>query len=224
MKNRKNNILVIDDHPMNSDAYINLIRSKEEFYETIFHKGTDCQAAFKLIKQAEITETSFDVALIDISIPEYREQKLLSGTDVAILIRNTFPDCIIIMLTMHNESLVLFNAYKQVNPEGFISKNDIDFEMFPEVFDRIVNVENYFSPSINNAIQLLLKKTLSWDEFDTQILLLLEKGIQTKDLPEYINLSLSTIEKRKAAIKTQILNQKVTDKELIAKCKQLNLI
>ena len=96
--------------------------------------------------------------------------------------------------------------------------------MFPEAFDRIVNFENYFSPSINNEIQLLLKKTLSWDEFDTQILLFLEKGIQTKDLPEYTNLSLSTIEKRKAAIKTQILNQKVTDKELIAKCKQLNLI
>lgn len=224
MKNRKKHILVIDDHPMNSDAYINLIRSKEEFNKTIFHKGTDCHTAYKLIKQAEITETPFDVALIDISIPEYREQKLLSGTDVAILIRNTFPDCIIIMLTMHNESLVLFNAYKQVNPEGFISKNYIDFEMFPEVFDRIVNIENYFSPSINNAIQQLLKKTLSWDEFDTQILLFLEKGIQTKDLPEYINLSLSTIEKRKAAIKTQILNQKVTDKELIAKCKQLNLI
>jgi DNA-binding NarL/FixJ family response regulator len=224
MKNRKNNILVIDDHPINSDAYINLIRSKEEFKETIFHKGIDCQAAFKLIKQAEITETPFDVALIDISIPEYREQKLLSGTDVAILIRNTFPDCIIIMLTMHNESLVLFNAYKQVSPEGFISKNDIDFEMFPEIFDRIVNVENYFSPSINNAIQQLLKKNLSWDEFDTQILLFLEKGIQTKDLKHYINISQSTIEKRKAAIKAQILNQKSSDKELIAKCKLLKLI
>jgi DNA-binding NarL/FixJ family response regulator len=224
MKNRKNNILVIDDHPMNSDAYINLIRSKDEFNETIFHKATDCYSAFKLIKQAEITETPFDVALIDISIPEYRVQKLLSGTDVAILIRNTFPDCIIIMLTMHSESLVLFNANKQVNPEGFISKNDIDFEMFPEIFDRIVNVENYYSPSINNAIQQLLKQTLSWDEFDTQILLFLEKEVQTKDLPQYINLSLSTIEKRKAAIKTQIFNQKVTDKELIAKCKQLKLI
>ncbi len=216
--------MVIDDHPINSDAYINLIKSRDEFNETIFHKATDCYTAFKLIKQAEITENPFDVALIDISIPEYREEKLLSGTDVAILIRNTFPDCIIIMLTMHNESLLLFNAYKQVNPEGFISKNDIDFEMFPEIFDRIVNVENYFSTSINNAIQQLLKNALSWDEFDTQILLFLEKGIQTKDLPEYINLSLSTIEKRKAVIKTQIFNKKVTDKELIAKCKLLNFI
>lgn len=216
--------MVIDDHPINSDAYINLIKSRDEFNETIFHKATDCYTAFKLIKQAEITENPFDVALIDISIPEYREEKLLSGTDVAILIRNTFPDCIIIMLTMHNESLLLFNAYKQVNPEGFISKNDIDFEMFPEIFDRIVNVENYFSTSINNAIQQLLKNALSWDEFDTQILLFLEKGIQTKDLPEYINLSLSTIEKRKAALKIQIFNQKVTDKVLIEKCKVLKLI
>ena len=43
-------------------------------------------------------------------------------------------------------------------------------------------------------------KTLSWDEFDTQILLF-RKGIQTKDLPEYINLSLSTIEKGKQQLK-----------------------
>ena len=118
----------------------------------------------------------------------------------------------------------MFNAYKLVNPEGFISKNDIDFEMFPEIFDRIVNVENYFSPTINTAIQSLVKQNLKWDEFDTQIILLLDKVIQTKDLPQYINLSLSSIEKRKAILKRQILDQKSSDKELIAKCKMLKLI
>ena len=96
--------------------------------------------------------------------------------------------------------------------------------MFPEIFNRIVNIENYFSHSINNAINQLFKQTLSWDEFDTQILLFLEKGIQTKDLPQHINLSLSTIEKRKAALKNQIFNQKVSDKVLIEKCKILKLI
>lgn len=224
MKNKKINILVVDDHQMNSDAYINLIKSNQEEKEIIFQKAIDCHSAFKAIKQAEKTSTPIDIALIDISIPEYKEEKLLSGTDVALLLRNSFPDCLIIMLTMHNEPLILFNVFKQINPEGFISKNDIDFEMFTEIFDRIVNIENYFSPTINTAIQSLVKQTLKWDEFDTQIIILLDKGIQTKDLPQYINLSLSSIEKRKAILKRQILDQKSTDKELIEKCKMLKLI
>lgn len=224
MKNKKTNILVIDDHQMNSDAYINLIKSSQEKKEIIFQKAIDCHTAFKVIKQAEKTSTPIDIALIDISIPEYKEEKLLSGTDVAILLRNSFPDCLIIMLTMHTEPLVLFNVFKQINPEGFISKNDIDFEMFPEIFDRIVSIENYFSPTINTTIKSLVKQTLKWDEFDTQIIILLDKGIQTKDLPQYINLSLSSIEKRKAILKRQILDQKSSDKELIAKCKMLKLI
>lgn len=224
MKNKKTNILVVDDHQMNSDAYINLIKSSQEKKEIIFQKAIDCYSAFKVIKQAEKTSTPIDIALIDISIPEYKEEKLLSGTDVAMLLRNSFPDCLIIMLTMHTEPLILFNVFKQINPEGFISKNDIDFEMFPEIFDRIVNIGNYFSPTINAAIQSLVKQTLKWDEFDTQIILLLDKGIQTKDLPQYIDLSLSSIEKRKAILKRQILDQKSSDKELIAKCKMLKLI
>lgn len=224
MKNKKINILVVDDHQMNSDSYINLIKSSQGKKEIIFQKAIDCYSAFKVIKQAEKTNTPIDIALIDISIPEYKEEKLLSGTDVAILLRSSFPDCLIIMLTMHTEPLILFNVFKQINPEGFISKNDIDFEMFPEVFDRIVNIENYFSPTINTAILSLVKQTLKWDEFDTQIIILLDKGIQTKDLPQYINLSLSSIEKRKAILKRQILDQKSSDKELIVKCKMLKLI
>lgn len=224
MKNKKRNILVIDDHPMNSDAYINLIKSNEKFETSSFFKATDCRTAFNLISQAKKTASPFDVALIDISIPEYREQKLLSGTDVAMLIRTTFPDCIIIMLTMHTEALVLFNAYKKVNPEGFISKNDIDFEMFPIVFDTILNSKDYISPAINSGMEKILKQQICWDEWDAQILLHLNKGVPTKDLPQYIQLSLSAIEKRKVALKQQLFNKKVNDKELIEKCKILNLI
>lgn len=224
MKSKISNILVVDDHPMNTDAYINLIKSKQVPNETIFHKAIDCHSAFRIIKQAEKTENPLDVTLIDINIPEYKEEKLLSGTDIALLIRNAFPDCIIIMLTMHSEPLILFNVFKQVNPEGFISKNDIDFQMFPDLFFKIVNTENFYSQSINNAIQVLLRQTFKWDEFDTQILLFLEKGIQTKDLPQYINLSLSSIEKRKSELKRQILDQKASDKLLIERCKTLKLI
>lgn len=224
MKNGNINILVVDDHPITADAYINLIKSKAKDGKIVFNKATDCYTASRAIKQAEKSSSPIEVALIDINIPKYEKEKLLSGTDIALLIRAAFPDCIIIMLTMHTEPLILDNVLKLVNPEGFISKNDIDFETFPDIFEKIVNVENYFSPSINNSLQFLLKKTIKWDEFDTQILLLLEKKIQTKDLPNYIDLSLSAIEKRKALLKKEILDMKGSDKELIEKCKLLKLI
>lgn len=218
------NILVVDDHPINSDAYINLITSNSLKEETIFHKAQDCESASKVINQLEKRNIRLNVALIDINIPEYRKEKLLSGTDVALLIRNSFPDCVIIMLTMHTEPLLLFNVHKQVKPEGFISKNDIDFETFPEIFQNIMNNQPFYSRAINTAIQSLLRQTIKWDEYDTQIVLFLDKGIQTKNLPQYINLSLSSIEKRKATLKNQILDKKGTDKELIEKCKLLKLI
>ena len=96
--------------------------------------------------------------------------------------------------------------------------------MFPEIVNKIVNVENFYSTSINKAIQQLVKQTLGWDEFDSQIVLLIEKGIHTKDMPNYMNLSLSSIEKRKATIKRQVLDKKSSDKELIAECKKLKLV
>jgi DNA-binding NarL/FixJ family response regulator len=213
MKNSALNILVVDDHPMNSDAYINLIKTNQKENASTFHKAIDCFTAHKIIKLAEKSKAALDVALIDINIPECPEEKLYSGTD-----------CIIIMLTMHTEPLVLYNTYKSINPEGFLSKNDIDFEMFPEIINKIVHVENYYSTSINKAIQQLVKQTFGWDEFDSQIVLLLEKGIHTKDMPNYMNLSLSSIEKRKAIIKRQILEKKSSDKELIAECKKLKLV
>jgi hypothetical protein len=54
--------------------------------------------------------------------------------------------------------------------------------------------------------------------------LFLDKGIQTKNLTLFIDLSLSAIEKRKATLKNQILDRKATDNELIEKCKMLKLI
>lgn len=218
------NILVVDDHPINTDAYINLITSYSLNEETVFHKAIDCESASKVINQLEKRNIPLNAALIDINIPAFRKEKLLSGTDIALLIRNSFPDCVIIMLTMHTEPLLLFNVHKQVKPEGFISKNDIDFATFPEIFKNIINAENFYSPTINNFIQALLRQTIKWDVYDTQIVLFLDRGIQTKNLPQYINLSLSAIEKRKAILKNQILDRKASDNELIEKCRFLKLI
>lgn len=224
MNLHKRKILVVDDHPMNMDAYINLINSGESEDHFIFSKATDCQTAYNIINQYKNTTAALDIALIDISIPKYEAEKLLSGTSLALLIRRIFPECIIIMLTMHSESLILYDIHKNVKPEGFISKNDIDFETFTQIFFSIINTKNYYSPTINDSIQTVVKQSVNWDDIDVQIILLLDKGIKTKDLIKYIDLSLSSIEKRKALLKRQVLDSNATDKELIAHCKLLKLI
>jgi hypothetical protein len=49
-------------------------------------------------------------------------------------------------------------------------------------------------------------------------------GIKTVNLPDYIPLSMSAIEKRKANIKEQLLMGKGSDSDLIAKGKKLGLL
>ncbi|NHM01479.1 response regulator [Flavobacterium difficile] len=217
-------VLVVDDHPFTSDAYINLISKEKDENSFKFVKETNCETAFNSIQFMLKKGKKLDMALLDINLPPYEKGRILSGSDLAVLIREKFPKCKIIMLTMHTEPLLLNKVIKTINPEGFISKNDIDFTTFPNIFFKIKNGENYFSPTINKSIQALVGKTLNWDEYDTQIILLLEKGIQTKDIPNYIDISLSSVEKRKASIKRQLAEQKITDNELITLCKKLKLI
>jgi DNA-binding NarL/FixJ family response regulator len=221
---KKINILVVDDHPMTADAYINLITMSNKDADFNFDKASDCESAFKFITRSENDSNKIDLAIIDIGLPPFKKGNITSGSDLAKLIREKIDSCKIIILTMHHEGLILNDIFKTIKPEGFLSKNDIDFVTFPSIFSSILNNNRYISKTIYEALVTLFKRNVNWDEYDSQIMLLLEKGIKTKELPKYIDLSLSTIEKRKANIKLQLLNKKGTDNELIEVAKNLNLV
>lgn len=221
---RKINILVVDDHPMTTDAYINLITMSNKDIDFSFDKASDCESAFKFIARSEKVSDRIDLAIIDIGLPPFKKGNIISGSDLAKLIREKFNSCKIIILTMHHEALLLNEIFKTIKPEGFLSKNDIDFISFPSIFSSILNHNRYISKTIYEVLVTLFKRNVNWDEYDSQIMMFLEKGIKTKELPNYINLSLSAIEKRKANIKLQLLNKKGTDNELIEVAKSLNLV
>lgn len=221
---QKINILVVDDHPLTADAYINLITLNNKDVDFKFDKASDCESAYRFITKCEKDSFKIDLAIIDIGLPPYKKGNINSGSDLAKLLREKISSCKIIILTMHHEAFILNDIFKSIKPEGFLSKNDIDFITFPSIFSSILNNNLYISKTIYEALVALFKRNVNWDEYDSQIMLLLEKGIKTKELPKYINLSLSTIEKRKANIKLQLLNRKGTDNELIEAAKNLNLV
>jgi DNA-binding NarL/FixJ family response regulator len=217
------NILIVEDHPMMMDTYISIVNNTIENNTFNFIKVSDCEGAFKRIEQNFKTKEAIDIALLDVSLPPYEQEKILCGGDIGKLIRNKFPSCKIIMITGYHKGLVINSIFKSIRPEGFLNKADIDYSTFAKAFEVILKGESFMSEAINKTLVNLIRKNINWDDVDSKIITLLEKGIKTKEMPNYINLSLSAIEKRKAFLKRQILDQKGSDKELIKTLKKLNI-
>lgn len=219
------NILIVDDHPMTVDSYINLL-SDGEFQENLpnFIKSHNCEDAYTKIMLHHKQNINLDFALLDINLPPYKQQNINNGIDLAFLIREKFVNCKIVLLTMRSEPLTVDKIIKGIQPEGFISKSDINFELFPVICKNIINGEIFRSTTIIESQRELFKKNINWDNHDNQILILISEGVKTVNLPDYIPLSMSAIEKRKANIKDQLLKGKGSDKDLIEKAKTLGLI
>lgn len=68
------NILIVDDHPLIIDAYINLISCTVDNYKLNFLKSTNAKDTYNIIKLNHIEKNTIDLAIFDISIPEYKEK------------------------------------------------------------------------------------------------------------------------------------------------------
>jgi len=220
---KKINILIVDDHPFIIEAYKNTIAgyhpSQFEFHIT---QANDCKSAYEIITDPNMLP--YDVAFFDISMPAYKEKNILSGEDLAKLMKNILPACKIILLTMHTESLKITNIIKTINPNGLIIKNDLTFDELLTAFDKILKGENYYSQTVVKFVSQHATGNNQIDEVDQIILYHLSRGIKTKNIPLYTSLSLSTVEKRKVYMKTIFKIKDGNDEDLIDEARKRGLI
>ncbi|MGV9004458.1 response regulator [Flavobacterium sp.] len=222
--NAKKNILIVDDHPMNVDSYKTLLESVDKYKKNTYHLKYDCRETYLFLHNAKHNKQIIHFALIDVNLPSYEEMNMRSGVDIAMEVRKLFPDCKIIIISMHKEPLWVNQIIASVNPEGFIAKNDINYKSFPAVYKTIERNQQYYSCSIKEARKVMIQRNINWDQHDSKILQLLSEGIKTIELNNYIPLSLSSIEKRKANLKKQLLFESGSDKQLLDMAKKLGFI
>lgn len=218
------NVLIVDDHPMTVNGYINVL-SEEEFegYNLVFTKALDCKQAYDYITNKE--GKKFDIAYLDLSLPPFNEKNIASGFDLGMLIRNVMPDCIVVILTMHSEATLVDRLIKEINPQGILCKSDIDIDEFLNAFKIIFSGDNYYSSKILKSLKDKVFDNYQLDNYDRQILMRLSEGILTKNIPNYVPLSLSAIEKRKAQMKNMLLEGKGGDDyDLIEAIKKLGIL
>lgn len=216
------NILIVDDHPFIIEAYKNAIKgyasAGQEFAIT---QANDCRSGYEQITNPQ---NSFGIAFFDISMPPYEEKNMHSGEDLARLIKERMPDCKVILLTMHTELLKISNIIKTISPNGLIIKNDLTFDELLIAFDKILKDENYFSQTVVRLVSQMQTDTIDVDQFDKQILFHLSKGTKTKDIPSFVPLSLSAVEKRKLNLKDNLGIKGGSDIDLIREAKNKGLL
>jgi DNA-binding NarL/FixJ family response regulator len=210
------NALIIDDHPI----IVNAIKMAMSHNIAAAH---DCEAADIKLKAAK-RESSLDLVVLDISLPISKNCKFLSGEDIGINIRESFPEAKLIVMTSHSDNHILYNIFKSLNPDGFLIKSDIDNQDLIKALKDVIDGIPYYTKTVTRLIRSHMASQIVLDKIDREILYHLSTGTKMKDLPDIVNLSLAGIERRKRNLRDVFDTQKKDDKALIERAKEKGFV
>lgn len=216
------NVLIVDDHPFIIQGYKNVIKlfpnKKIEF--TVF-EAVDCKSGYEIIINSEI---NYDIAFLDVSMPVYEEKNIQTGEDLAKLLKTQMPDCKIVLLTMHSESLKVQSIIDEIDPLGLVIKNDLTFDQMILAIDTVLKGDKYYSESVITFLNNQQKEKIYVDVIDRQILHYLNKGVKADDIPLYITISSSSVNSRKENMKELLGMKGCKDAELVAAAKDKGMM
>ena len=214
---------MIDDHPSMIEGYKSILSFNDLGLRITTTPAYNCESAYNIIDNTPVFK-AFDFAFVDLSLPPYLEKNIKSGEDLALLIKNKFPDCKIVILTSHAEAFILDAIQKNIAPNGLLVKSDFTADEFLLAFEKIYNNHFYTSRTVVENIAELHEKSAFLDENNRKLITLLAEGVKTKNLPQRMNLSISAIDKRKAQIKFYFKIEKGSDEDIIREAKKHGLI
>ena len=195
-------ILIADDHQYMINSLKTIVNYAFEEVETIaFTEAQNCKSAILKINDFSEIEESFDLAILDFSMPADTEKNILNGGDVCLFLREKMPSCKTLIFTAHLEDLILLEIDQKIKPDALIIKSDINPDELISICRDIINGKKYSSPSV------LEKKDKMWDEAiftkesNRKIVDLISKGYKTKEIASELVLSEIAVQKRLAKIK-----------------------
>lgn len=218
------NILMVDDHPIIIEGYQNtLMATKNDDQVLLIDTANDCDTANLLLQKAS-KEKTYDICFFDISLPASSDGKITSGEDLAKIAKALMPETKIVILTMFNETYRIHNIIKEISPDGFLIKSDMTSMELAEAFQHILVSPPYYSSTVNNYLKKSVTSDIYIDEHNRKILHLLSQGIKTRSLKEYIDLSMSAIEKRKKQMKLLFSVTDGKDETLLTKAREMGFL
>jgi DNA-binding NarL/FixJ family response regulator len=227
MERKKTSVLIIDDHPLICDAYVNALNfiekenSEMSFKISLTH---NCDDAIAKIKESSKRVLKYELIFLDIKLPPSKDKKILSGEDLGLEIKKLLPDSKVIVSTTYNDNYRIYSLMKNLNPDGLLIKNDITASELVNAINLVLTSPPYYSSSVSQTIRNEMLNDLLLDKIDRRLLYELSIGTKTKDLPMTLPLSIAGVEKRKRNLKNVFDVSGLEDKDLINKAKEKGFI
>ena len=212
---------MVDDHPMIIEGYKNaLLQDHNSFFSIA--TAHDCDTA--LLKIDSSSNQPYDIVFLDIRISPCKDGKIISGEGLGMYLREQSPTTKIIVLTMFSDKSRLFNILKNVNPEGFLIKSDVTPKELQNALKSVLDGKRFYSKTFQELMASQKRSHPLLDDYDLRILFHLSNGTKTKDLVDFVPLSLGAIEKRKRKIKEVFDISLGGDKEILDRARELGFL
>nr|WP_321231552.1 response regulator [uncultured Psychroserpens sp.] len=227
MENKTYSVLIIDDHPLITEAYKTAFNYYSKHNESVLFSiqtAQDCDHALELINEFHSKNKSLDIVFLDIKLPPSKDGKILSGEDLGLKINKLLPGTKIIVSTTFNDNYRVHSIFKSINPDGFLVKNDLTPGELIETIDTILNDPPYYSKTVIKLLRKQVANDFLLDNIDRKILYELSIGTRMKELPDILPLSIAGIEKRKRHLKFVFNVESTDDRELLLIAKKKGFI
>ena len=183
MTTKKIKVLLVDDHSIVRNGIRMMIDTVDDIEVT----GEAASAVEALII---MQQKSFDIALLDIELPDS------SGLDLLKILRKKYPKLIILMLSIYSEEIYATRALKY-GASGYMSK-DCSIETLVMAIRKAAAGGRYVSPELSEAFATAIghKKISSHTDLsdrELEVLKQLAKGTSLVNIATKLHLSSNTV-------------------------------
>src|SRR5438128_1734713 len=191
-------IVIVDDHPLFRKGLEQLIHSDSAF--AVCGEANNASEAMEVIRKLHP-----DLAIVDLSLPGANGIELIKN------IRAEFPKLPILVLSMHDESLYALRALR-AGAEGYVMKHEAMANVIQAIHE-VFNGRPYLSPAMAAQVITKFAHRGSQSEADAverlsdrelEILELIGKGNEVRQIAKLLHLSPKTVETHRAHIREKL--------------------
>jgi len=201
---KKTKVFVIDDHPLVREWLATLLNRQSDFQ--VCGEASDGHQAMKLMATAKP-----DVAIVDISLEGGSGIELIKG------IKAAYPDVVMIVLTMHDESLYAERVLR-AGARGYVMKREATKNIIPAI-RRVLEGKLFVSEKFLGAIA---ERLVEWNvsagspvaqlsEREMEVFQMIGQGMETRQIAEAMHVNFKTVQAFSARIKKKLMVANATE-------------